>query len=61
MDLRAVVLFLAGLAEAPAAAMDSSDHWWNPAGSGRGIMIGQRGARAYAIVYDFRDNGLPVW
>ncbi|MCQ4166774.1 hypothetical protein [Tahibacter harae] len=61
MNLRASVLFSAGLAAAPALAMDYSDHWWNPAESGRGIMIEQRGARAYAIVYDFRDNGLPVW
>lgn len=63
MHILASLLFAAGLAAAPALAigMDYSDHWWNPAESGRGIMIEQRGERAYAIVYDFRDNGLPVW
>lgn len=61
MNLRALALLSAGLAAMPALAMDYSDHWWNPAESGRGIMIEQRGNRAYAIVYDFRDNGVPIW
>ncbi|TDR40110.1 hypothetical protein DFR29_114162 [Tahibacter aquaticus] len=58
---RALPTLVLLLAAAPALAIDYSDHWWNPDRSGRGIMIEQRGDQAYAIVYDYRDNGTPVW
>lgn len=61
MVLRALPALTLLLAAGPALAVDFSDHWWNPDRSGRGIMIEQRGSEAYAIVYDYRENGTPVW
>jgi hypothetical protein len=61
MFLRVVPALLLMLAAGPALAIDFSDHWWNPDRSGRGIMVEQRGGQAYAIVYEYRQNGLPIW
>lgn len=61
MTLRPLLLLASLAACDPVFALDYSDHWWNPARSGHGIMLEQRGGRAYAIVYDYRADGTPVW
>ena len=69
--MRAIRLAVAaaGLAAAshalPAAAssfsVDQSDLWWNPAESGWGIQLVQRGALIFATMFVYAANGTPTW
>jgi hypothetical protein len=61
MTLRLLLLLSSLAVCGPVAALDLSDHWWSSERAGRGIMLEQRGERAYAVIYDFRADGTPVW
>ena len=53
---------LACLLLAPAAgAATITDHWWNPAEPGYGLMLEHVDDSAYALLYDYAADGSPQW
>jgi hypothetical protein len=48
-------------ANATAYSTDQSDLWWNPAESGWGIQLTQRGSVIYATMFVYNRTGMPTW
>lgn len=56
--LHFLILFLA----APfAGAATITDHWWNPAQPGYGLMVDHVGEGGYALLYDYGADGSARW
>lgn len=61
MARRFLALLALAAGDPATAAGNLSDHWWNPAQSGSGLMLEQRDDRAYALLYTYAASGLPIW
>lgn len=48
-------------AAATAFSTDQSDLWWNPAESGWGIQLVQRGSVIFATMFVYGASGTPAW
>jgi hypothetical protein len=48
-------------ANATAFSTDQSDLWWNPAESGWGMQLTQRGSVIYATMFVYSRTGMPTW
>lgn len=44
-----------------ASAATLTDHWWNPEHPGWGLMLEQADEGAYALLYDYGDDGSARW
>lgn len=59
--MRLLLLLVLFLAVPLAGAATITDHWWNPAQPGYGLMVDHVDDGGYALLYDYGADGSPRW